>query len=179
MNASLDQVAVHTRLGNDYRNWMHTAQTLFAATTILRRERERVRAELRLGGRAPIELLTVWTELMLAAFGIECLVKAIWVKQGNWLACDGKYVPMLPREGHRLVPLCHAARISLDPREEDVLRHISVFGRSIARFPIARHFRETEGLLSWSTNDDQVVERFVLRLKKELRRRGTETTKAV
>ncbi len=81
-------IAIHTRVGNDYRNWMHTAQTLFAGSTILTRERERACAGLR-PGKAPIEILTFWTELMLIAFGIECLVKAIWIKQGNQLARDG------------------------------------------------------------------------------------------
>jgi hypothetical protein len=85
VNRSEEKVAVHTRIGNNYRNWMHTAQTLFAGSTILARESERARANLRHGGKAPIELLTVWTELMLAAFGIECLVKAIWLKQGHEL----------------------------------------------------------------------------------------------
>jgi hypothetical protein len=35
---------------------------------------------------------------MLAAFGIECLIKAIWLKQGHQLARDGKYIPMIPKE---------------------------------------------------------------------------------
>src|SRR2546425_11251665 len=92
----------HTRVGNNYRNWMHTAQTLFAGSTILTREDARARASLRRTGNAPIELLTVWTELMLAAFGIECLLKAIWLKHGHELARDGKYIPIVPNDRHRL-----------------------------------------------------------------------------
>jgi hypothetical protein len=147
---------------------MHTAQTLFAGSTILARESERARANLRRGGKAPIELLTTWTELMLAAFGIECLIKAIWVKQGNSLARNGKYVPMLKKERHQLVPLCRIAGIALDAREKDALERISIIARTIGRYPIPRHSREMPPL-GWSSNDNYIIESFALRLKTELR----------
>jgi|SRR5436190_8539790 len=159
---------------------MHTAQTLLAGSTILARESERARASLRHGGKAPIELLTTWTELMLAAFGIECLVKAIWLKQGHQLARDGKYIPMLQNEGHQLVRLCRVAGIALDAREKDTLERISVIARTIGRYPIPRRahetrprqfYRQTRSPLGWSSNDDSIIESFVLRLKTELRRR--------
>jgi len=174
-----DHVAVHTRVGNDYRNWMHTAQTLFAGSTILTRERERACANLRGPGKAPIELLTLWTELMLAAFGIECLIKATWVKQGHELAQGGKYVPMCQNERHQLVPLSQVAGIKLDVREADVLERLSIIARTIGRYPIPKHahetcprqfYRQTGSLLSWSSDDDRVVENFVRRLKIELRK---------
>jgi len=78
----------------------------------LKREHEHARAALRRTGKTPIEMLTVWTQPMFAAFGIECLIKAIWLKQGNQLASDGRYIPMIPNESHRLVPLCRAAGIA-------------------------------------------------------------------
>src|SRR5437773_8925739 len=96
---------------------MQTAQTLFAGNQILRRERER--------GKAPIEMTMPWTELMLTAFGIECLIKAVWIKQGNQVARDGKYVPMTKNEGHQLVKLCRVAGIPLDSREADALKRMS------------------------------------------------------
>ncbi len=164
---------------------MHTAQTLFAGSTILTRERERARANLRAPGKAPIELLTLWTELMLAAFGIECLIKATWVKQGHELARDGKYVPMRRNEGHQLVPLCQVAGIKLDVREADVLERLSIIARTIGRYPIPKRAHETRprefycqtgSPLSWSSDDDHVVESVVLRLKTELRRRSAIST---
>jgi hypothetical protein len=165
---------------------MHTAQTLFAGSTILARESERARANLRHGGKAPIELLTVRTELMLAAFGIECLVKAIWLKQGHELARDGKYVPIVQNEGHRLVPLCRAVGISMDVREEDVLERISIIGRTIGRYPIPHRAYETQrrkfykrrgSPLSWSSDDDCIIKSFVTRLKLILREHVIEATK--
>ena len=157
---------------------MHIVQTLFAGSTILTREHARARASLRRTGNAPIELLTVWTELMLAAFGIECLLKAIWLKQGHELARDGKYVPIVPNEGHRLVPLCRAVGIDMDARDQDALERISIIARSIGRYPIARRAYETQARqfykhtgspLSWSSEDDRVIESFVTRLKLMLR----------
>src|SRR6266404_4142177 len=155
-----EPVARRSWAGNNYRNWMHTGQTLFAGSTILAHESERARANLRHGGKAPIELLTVWTELMLAAFGIECLVKAIWLKQGHELARDGKYVPIVQNEGHRLVRLCRAVGINMDARDQDALERISIIARSIGRYPIARRAYETQARqfykhtgspLSWSS----------------------------
>jgi hypothetical protein len=70
-------IQIHARVGNACQNWMHTAQTLFAASKVLKREHERACAALRGMGKAPIEMLTVWTQTMLTAFGIECLIKAI------------------------------------------------------------------------------------------------------
>ncbi len=132
---------------------MYTAQALFAGSTILARKSERARANLRLG-KAPMELLTTWTELMLAAFGIECLIKAIWVKHGHSLARYGKYIPMLPNEGHQLVPLCRVAGIALDAREKHALERISII----------------------ASNDTYIIENFVLRLKTELQRRDSAPT---
>jgi len=129
-------------------------------------------------GKAPIELLTIWTELMLAAFGIECLVKAIWLKQGHQLARDGKYIPIVQNEGHRLVPLCRAVGINMDAREQDALERISIIGRTIGRYPIARRAYEmrvgqfhkhTGSSISWSSDDDRIIESLVTRLKVMLR----------
>ncbi len=160
-------------------------QTLFAGSTILTRERERALADLSGSGRASIEVLTLWTELMLAAFGIECLIKAIWVKQGHKLARDGKYVPMCQREGHQLVALCDVAGIKLDAREADVLEGLSIIARTIGRYPIPKRAQETRprqfyrqagSPLSWSGDDDQCIENFVHRLKLDLRKATSRRT---
>ena len=164
-----DEVISYTHCGNDPRNWTHFAQALFAASAILRRERERETANLHGSGVAPIEMLTVWIEPMLASFGIECLVKALWVRQGHEIVRDGKYVPIIKKEGHRLVPLCEAVGIPLDGRERDTLQRISAIARCIGRYPIP--LRSSEPYGDWSSEDDRVIENFVLRLKRQLRKR--------
>jgi hypothetical protein len=110
---SESDIKIHTRVGNDYRTWAITAQALFAGSTILTRERERARENMPPGlSKAPIEMRTLWIELMLAAFGIECLIKAIWIKKGHQLARNGKYIEIILNERHRLVPLCQAATLA-------------------------------------------------------------------
>ena len=143
-------IAIHPRVGNACGNWIHTARKLFAGSTILRRGRERAFANLR-SREATIEILMPWTELMLTAFAIECLIKAIWIKQGHQLAQNGKYVPMIKNERHQLVPLCRAAGIALDRREADVLGRISDIAGSIGRYPIARRASQRKRACSWSS----------------------------
>jgi hypothetical protein len=162
---------IHTRVGNDYRNWKHIAQTLFASSEILRREHDRVRPMLKPGaGPAPKEVLTTWSELMLTAFGIECLIKAIWLTQGHQLARNGKYIPMMNKEGHRLDKLCRAAGIVLNQREEQALVELSDIAGSIGRYPIPSRARQTTEALGWSSGDDDVIANLIVRLKIELRK---------
>src|SRR6266496_4657471 len=99
----------HTRIGNDYQDWHITAHQLFASSAILNRERERVEKPLKskpYPRPVPLESRTFWVELMLDAFGLECLIKAVWLKQGHQLARNGRYVGMMKKEGHRLEKLC-------------------------------------------------------------------------
>ena len=159
-------VVAHTRVGSDYRVWARVAQALFAASAILMHERERERANLRGSGVAPMEMLTVGIEPMLMSFAIECLVKALWIKKGNEIARNGKYIPIIKNEGHRLVPLCDAVGIHMNSRERDTLQRISAIARTIGRYPIALHASEPYG--DWSSQDDHVIENFVLRLKRDL-----------
>jgi hypothetical protein len=151
---------------------MHAARELFAGSEVMRRERQRLFANLRSGTRTldetPPEFFTTWTELMLTAFGIECLIKAIWIKQGNQLARDGRYVPMTKNEHHDLVRLCGVAGIALDQCEINALNQISDIAGSIGRYPIARTASLTEGVRSWSSEDDEVIGNLIVRLKKEL-----------
>ena len=167
-----DLIEVHTRIGNDYQLWRLTAQTLFAAATILSREYERVRSTLpRSGsGRLPMEMYTVWTTPMLLAFGVECLIKATWVKQGRVLARDGKYVPMCKNERHDLVRLCGVAGIALNPTERDALSRISRIAHSIGRYPVSRSAEDRWWQYTWGTDDDRIIEALIARLKAELRK---------
>jgi hypothetical protein len=165
----VDEVVAHTRAGNDHRIWAKFAQALLAARAILRRKRERDDESSRIWS-CPKEMLTVWIEPMLTSFGIECLVKAVWVKQGHEIARDGKYITIVKDEGHRLVPLCKEIGIPINNRERDTLQRISAIARSIGRYPIP--LRSSEPQCDWSSEDDRVIANFVLRLKTQLRKRA-------
>jgi hypothetical protein len=161
-------IDTHTRVGNDHRNWKHIAQMLFAASEVLTRERERAEANLK-SGPAPKESLTLWIELMLAAFGIECLIKATWLTQGHRLADKGKYVPMMKKERHRLEKLCAVAGIVLSQREEQALVELSDIAGSIGRYPIPSRAPQTTDALGWSSANDHIIENLVRRLKIQIR----------
>ena len=158
----------HTRLGNDYQEWIITAHALIAASAILNRERERVETPFK-PGPTPMESRTFWVELMLDAFGIECLIKAIWLKQGHQLARDGKYVGMMRKEGHRLERLCRAAGIVLHQREEETLVRLSDIAGSIGRYPIPSRAPQTTAAHRWSSPEDyEIIENLIARLEREL-----------
>jgi hypothetical protein len=160
-------IEAHTRVGNDSSYWVRTARALFAASKTVKCERERVEATLT-SGKAPDIVLTVWTQLMLTAFGIECLIKAIWIKQGNQLARDGKYIGMTKKEKpHELVRLCDIAGIALNQRETDALQQISDIAKSIGRYPIARNAEVNSRAGVWSYDD--TIENFLEKLKAQYR----------
>jgi hypothetical protein len=160
----------HARIGNDYEWWKITAHELFASSAILNRERERVETPFKAGPRpAPMESRTFWVELMLDAFGIECLIKAIWLKQGHQLARDGRYIGMMPKEGHRLEKLCVRAGIALNRREEETLTRLSDIAGSAGRYPIPSRVPQRPVTIRWSDPGDyEIIENLIARLEREL-----------
>jgi len=158
--------AAYARVGNDYLPWCITARQLFAASRIVQREREQIKATLRPPCTAPDEF-TFWVTPMLTAFGIECLIKAIWLKKGNQLAHDGKYIGMGEKEpSHQLVKLCERAGIALDPGEAVALQEISDIATSLGRYPIAKRVENERRSISWPS---VIVENLIQKLKAQLR----------
>ena len=157
-------IEIHTRVGNDQQNWTANAETLFEGSKVLKRERERSFQS----GQASIYSFSVWIEIMLTAFGMECLIKAIWIKQGNRLARDGKYIPIIKDERHQLVKLCEAVGFALNQREADVLERMCDIATSIGRYPIPRRAGQSEGVCSWSSEDDDIIENLVVKLRTQL-----------
>jgi hypothetical protein len=98
--------------------------------------------------------------------------QAIWIKQGNQLARDGKYIPITKNERHQLVKLCGAVGVALDPREADALERMSDIAGSIGRYPIPSRARQSEGVRSWSSEYHGIIENLILRLKLELRKKS-------
>jgi hypothetical protein len=163
-----EAIANHTRIGNDPVNWEITARALLAASETIEDERERVKSTLP-DGPMPDITITNWVNIMLTALGIECLVKTIWILQGNQLARDGKYVGMTKNEGpHELVKLCNIAGIPFNERETDALQRMSDIGKSIGRYPIGKA-ADTK-VRYWSLTDDDIIEDFVAKLKAQIRR---------
>ncbi len=131
---------------------------------------ESVTADLGHRKARPFELFMPWTELMLMAFGIECLIKAVWVKGRHQLARNGKYISMIQNERHQLVKLCGVAGIPLDARETDALERITDIADTIGRYPIPRRASQIPKGCKWSSVDSRIVENLIVRLELELRK---------
>jgi len=158
-----DCIGSFTRSGNNYRSWFNTAGRLLADSATLRRKTRRIRNSLRHGAKPPPEMLTVWTEVMLAGFAVECLIKAVWLKTGNELVRDGEYKGILRNERHQLVPLCDRIGIPLSSTERRSLHGLSRIILGVGRYPIPR--KPSEAAISWGSKDNSVVSTFVERLK--------------
>ena len=107
---------------------------------------------------------------MLIAFGIECLIKAIWLTQGHQLARNGKYLSML-KEGHRLEKLCRKAGIVLNQREERALVELSDIAGSIGRYPIPSRARQRTDASGGRARTTSSLRIFV-QLKREIGNHG-------
>ena len=158
-----DCIGSFTRSGNNYRNWFNTASRLLADSATLRRKTRRIRNSLRHGAKPPPEMLTVWTEVMLAGFAVECLIKAVWLKTGNELVRDGEHKGILRNERHQLVPLCDRIGIPLSSTERRSAHGLSRIILGVGRYPIPR--KPSEAAISWGNKDNSVVSTFVERLK--------------
>ena len=159
----------YTRAGNYYPNWIHTADRLLVASAILARETRHARNSVRQGAKPPLEALTTWTEVMVAGFAVECLIKAVWLKNGNELIRGGEYVAILRKEGYWLVPLCDRFGIPLSSAERRSLRRLSLIIRGIGRYPILRKAIEADRAgIRWASSDDDVIASLVEGLKRIL-----------
>jgi hypothetical protein len=68
---------------------------------------------------------------MIAGFAVECLIKAVWLKNGNEPVRDGEYKGVLRKEGHWLAPLCDRVGIRVSLTERRSLHRLSLIVRSI------------------------------------------------
>ncbi|MGA8345390.1 MAG: hypothetical protein WB781_25900 [Candidatus Sulfotelmatobacter sp.] len=156
------RVEQHTWAGNSPEAWQLCARDLRAAATVLRERRESIES-----GSAPVLTALIHpAELMLDGMAIECLLKALWVKRGNKLARDGKYLGVPDAGAHDLVQLAGAVKLILSDLEKDTLRRLSHFIEYGGRYPVpknAEKLRLTSApaggravATTWSTPTDYV-----------------------
>jgi hypothetical protein len=164
------KISQYDGFSNNYRSWLRSSQELFASAEILRREREKEESVLSgSSGITPVEFLTVWSELMLLAFGIECLLKSYWVSNGNKLAEKGNYKHTKKGEKpHDLVDLSKTVGISIDKTEENTLKTLSVISRGVGRYPACKSYLGDDFGIGWSFVDDNVLQQLIIRIKKEI-----------
>ena len=108
----------------------------------------------------------------MTAFGLEALLKAVWLKKGNILVVDGRYIG-LPCENkkkkwHNLVAICDDVGVILEPSERHILRNLSDVGRYQGRYPVALHWEHMEPIFYWSFEWDTTIGRLITKLWRTL-----------
>jgi hypothetical protein len=82
--------------------------------------------------------LTLCVRAMLLGYAIECALKCLWVKKGNKIVANGKYVGVPGAKDHDLMQLSKAVGFLPTMTESDVLQRLSKFVRFAGRYPIAK-----------------------------------------
>ena len=163
----------HERVGNFPRAWQLVASNLLSASQVLREKCESSDSRSATTG----ELGAV--ELMLRGMAIECLLKALWLKQGRALVKDGHFKGVAGAGAHDLPQLTLAVAFPLSDLEKDLLRRLSHFIEYGGRYPVpkdANKLRLTPApgggkasATTWSTpTDNQLFDALILRLDKLL-----------
>lgn len=122
-------------------------------------------------GIASVALNTDSAQRLLTGFAVEALIKAGWLKKGNTLTVDGRYIGMpceQKRNWHSLSKLCDDADIALTSPEREILGKLSDCIKYQGRYPVARHWEHMEPIFYWSYKWDLAIARLVTRLWRQL-----------
>jgi len=152
--------------GNDPQAWRMSADELLATARVLKRQREAVsRDESRPGDLVPDESRVGAVEKMLQGFAVECLLKALWVKQGHRLADKGRLVGVTGvKDQHDLRHLAKVVGLTTDVAQNGLLGRLSVFTKTVGRYPIPTSQHDESGA-GWSPTDDQMLDDLVTELR--------------
>lgn len=127
------------RTGNSTDAWLSVAENLLFASQILAEKSDEPETHLpgqvtQLSTRARVAAI----ELMLKGMALECLLKALWVKQGNRFVQAGAFAPVSGAGAHDLRQLAQAVPLSSTPHESDLLGRLSHFIEYGGRYPIPK-----------------------------------------
>jgi len=123
--------------------------------------------------------------LLLRSCAVECALKATWLKKGNRLGENGKFVSIPDSAGHDLVALARAVDFGTSDDERAVLDRLSLWNEA-GRYPTPVNWKkwtttDSGGILavaesgeqhrmrfSWSVDNEAEFARLVERLVKAL-----------
>jgi hypothetical protein len=137
--------AAHERWGNHWMAWSFWVFTLEDASRII--GEQAFHNELKKGHVVMPSVLAV--RAMLLGYAIECAMKCYWLKRGNKIVKNGKFVGVPGAgDGHNLVQLSRIVGFSPTARETAVLARLAKFIRFAGRYPIAKLPDEMAPLLT-------------------------------
>ena len=134
---------------NRYSSWLLSALGLINGAHALR---EKMTSMLTSPGPYDYKPGLLPSMFLLYGFSIECLLKALYVKNGNELASNGRHKSALGTKSHDLVAYAQAAGFELTPDEQYLLRKLSTQIKGFGRYPTGMSF-ESESLLTRGNGD--------------------------
>lgn len=160
-------------VGNNHYSWALSAHDLLAASRLLRKQKAAFDIEsVAVGAAIPDEGSIHRADLLLRGFAVECLLKALWVKQGGVICTDGKYKGIKGVGNHNLCQLCDVNNLLFSIDQRDVLDRLSIFITSVGRYPIATDWSKTKkmggGVYWMSPSDDEAFDLIISNLYKAL-----------
>lgn len=140
---------------NNFLIWKLKAEELVAAAVILANNREIERKKFLKERKMTNSVDTFLPELMMWAYSIECLLKAVYLKTGGKLIQEKKLIPKWG--SHNLVQFAHDVGIKLSDDETGILKELTIVATSIGRYPIAKKIEETPMEVNWLDNKMPVM----------------------
>ena len=136
------QCELYTRAGNHYGSWLLSGDSLLASARILYDNFDPC-IDLPVGSEVPDKEKIFSTIFLLYGFCIECLFKCLWVKNGNNIVDNGKYIGIPGANDHKLHELADKVNFSLSENERDALISLSVIITSTGRYPVSKFWSDT------------------------------------
>ena len=126
----------HEKWGNHWVAWSYWVFVLEDAARMIGEQAPH--SEDRNGNVVMPAVLAV--RAMLLGYAIECAMKCYWVKRGNSIVQNGKFIGV-PGAGaeHNLVQLSKVVGFTPIQREADLLTRLAKFIRFAGRYPIAKN----------------------------------------
>ncbi len=137
------QCELYMRAGNSYGSWLLSADSLLASARILYDNFDPC-IDLPVGSEVPDRSKIFSTIFLLYGFCIECLFKCLWVKNGNNIVDNGKYIGIPGANDHKLHELADKVNFSLSGNERDALISLSVIITSSGRYPVSKCWSDTK-----------------------------------
>ena len=137
-------------IGNDHKMWRASADSLIVSGYILHEYHlnglENDKSPTGKAMPTPNFMKVLCTSKMMYGFGIECLIKAVYTKEGNKITNIGKgtYKPMIKKNGHDLNKLSDEINFTRNDKEINLLARLTKIMISIGRYPIGTHYSVTD-----------------------------------
>jgi len=138
----------HENLGNDSGLWTLTADSLLIAARYLKQIYDSGdRSKLVTSQDAPPEFYVYDPCLLLRGYAVECLLKALRLRQGHKLVKKGSFIGgFCGANNHRLDQMAKdigkESEIKFTTDELDLLKRLSYIVRVTGRYPVAREYTD-------------------------------------